>query len=262
MGATWEPRRLLAVKPELPDGVTPPGTRGRILHAALGLFAEYGFHGTSIRDLARAAEINSATLYAHYAAKEDILAELIALGHVELYQALSAALASAGPTATSRLTALVRAQVTMHADYPLLAVVANNEMHALSPAKAAPALALREQARALLYRVLSDGIDSGEFAVPDLILAGIALGSMAIRVANWFGPDQPYTRDEVATTFATYALRLVAARPHPHPPPPPTPSAPAAPPSSAPAPLAGHPSPLVDQDGGDADTPTNTTLSS
>jgi AcrR family transcriptional regulator len=212
-GPNWDPRRLTAVKAELPEGVTPPGTRGRILHAALRLFAEYGFHGTSIRDLARATEINSATLYAHYASKEDILAELIALGHVELYNGLWTALDAAGPSASDRLVALVRAQVYMHADYPLLAVVANNEMHALSPEKAAPALSLREQARQLLYRVLNDGVTSGEFAIEDQMLAAIALGSIGIRVANWFGPDQPYTRDQVADTFAGYALRIVCALP-------------------------------------------------
>ncbi|WP_117212188.1 hypothetical protein [Allorhizocola rhizosphaerae] len=32
--ATWEPRRLIAVRPELPDGITPPGIRGRILRVA------------------------------------------------------------------------------------------------------------------------------------------------------------------------------------------------------------------------------------
>jgi hypothetical protein len=91
--------------------------------------------------------------------------------------------------------------------------VANNEMHALSPAKAAPALTLREQARQLLYGVLRDGVASGEFAIADQVLAGIALGSIGIRVANWFGPDQPYTRDQVADTFADYALRIVCAHP-------------------------------------------------
>ncbi|HCT79122.1 MAG TPA: TetR/AcrR family transcriptional regulator [Micromonosporaceae bacterium] len=212
---TWEPRRLTAVKAELPDGVTPPGTRGRILHAALELFAEFGFHGTSIRDLAKNVGINSATLYAHYPSKEDILAELIALGHVELYNGLQHALAAAGPSPTARLVALVRAQVLMHADFPLLAVVANNELHALSPAKAAPALSLREQARQLVFGILREGVRTGEFAIADEILAGIALGSMGLRVANWFGPDQPYSREQVADTYADYALRVVGAKPTP-----------------------------------------------
>jgi AcrR family transcriptional regulator len=210
----WEPRRLLAVKPELPDGATPPGTRGRILRAALGRFAEYGYHGASIRDLAGDVGINSATLYAHYPAKEDILASLIELGHFSLLAGLRMALSNVDTSATAQLTALVRAQVLMHADYPLLAMVANTELHCLSAASARPSLELREQARALLYDVLSRGVASGEFSAQcDVVLAGIAIGSMGIRVATWFGPDQPYTREEVAETFAAYALRIVGGTP-------------------------------------------------
>jgi AcrR family transcriptional regulator len=210
----WNPRRLTAVKPELPEGMSPPGTRGRILHAALGLFAEYGFHGTSIRDLAAAVGINSATLYSHYPAKEDILASLIELGHSGLVAGLRTALSTVDTSPARQLAALVRAQVLMHADYPLLALVANTELHALSPEKAASSLALREQARALLYDVLRRGVAAGEFdAGTDPILAGIAIGSMGVRVATWFGPDQPYTREQVADTFAAYALRLVGSTP-------------------------------------------------
>lgn len=207
----WQPRRLTAVKPELPDSVTPPGTRGRVLHAALGLFAEFGFHGTSIRDVAREVGVNAATLYAHYPSKEDILAELVALGHVGLHSGLQQALVTAGNTATAQLVALVRTQVLLHADFPLLAVVANNELHALSPEKAAPALALREQSRQLLYQVLHRGIETGEFVIDDVVLAGIAISSIGLRVANWFGPDQPYSRERVADKFAEYALRIAGA---------------------------------------------------
>lgn len=211
----WDPRRLTAVKPDLPDGVTPDGTRGRVLHAALALFAEFGFHGTSVRDIARQVGINAATLYAHYPSKEDVLAELVVLGHVGLHNGLQAALRDCGEaaTATEQLIALVGAQVGLHADYPLLAVVANNELHALSAGKAAPALALRERCRHLLYEVLERGVSSGEFVIDDIVLAGIAIGSIGLRVANWFGPDQPYTREKVIATFAEYALRI-AGRPH------------------------------------------------
>jgi hypothetical protein len=30
-------------------------------------------------------------------------------------------------------------------------------------------------------------------------------------VASWFGPDQPYTREQVADTFCEFALRMVRA---------------------------------------------------
>jgi AcrR family transcriptional regulator len=134
---------VAAVDAVLPEGVTPPGTRGRILHAALALFAETGFHGTSIRAIAQRVGINSATLYAHYPSKEQVLADLVLIGHTELANRMRAALAPLTPEAPApdRLAALVRAHVLMHTEFPLLAVVANNELHTLSPDLAAPALA-------------------------------------------------------------------------------------------------------------------------
>jgi AcrR family transcriptional regulator len=207
----WDPRRLSAVAVELPDGVTPPGTRGRILHAGLALFAEYGFHGASIRDIASRVGITSATMYAHYPSKEHILAELVRLGHEELHGRLRRALVAAGSGPADQLAALVRAHVLAHADYPLLAMVANSELHALSADKAAPALVLRDQSRQLLLRILHQGTETGAFVVADEFLAAVAIGSIGLRVASWFGPDQPYTREQVADAFADFALRMVGA---------------------------------------------------
>lgn len=207
----WDPRRLNAVTPDLPEGVTPPGTRGRILLASLALFAEYGFHGTSIRDIAAGIGINSATLYGHYPSKEHILAALVLIGHEELHHRMQQAVVDTDADPVAQVAALVRAQVLAHTDFPLLALVANQELHALSPERAAPALALREQSRDLALRVLRRGVQQQVFDIPDITLAAIAISSMGVRVANWFGPDQPYTRDQVADAFAAFALRLTGA---------------------------------------------------
>jgi AcrR family transcriptional regulator len=210
-GISWDPRRLTAVAVALPDGAVPAGTRSRILHSALRLFAEFGYAGTSIRDIADGAEVNSATLYTHYASKERILAELVLLGHRELQQRLQQALVQADPGPVAQLSALVRTHAYAHTDFPLLALVANSELHALSPEQAAPALMLREQSRELLLQVLAHGVARGVFDIDDIGLTAIALGSMGIRIANWFGPDQPYTRDQVADAQAGFALRIVGA---------------------------------------------------
>jgi AcrR family transcriptional regulator len=210
----WDPRRLNAVAVDLPEGVTPEGTRGRILRCALRLFAESGYAGTSIRDIAEETEINSATLYAHYASKERILAEIVLLGHQELHERLQEALIKAGGGPVEQLSALVRAHTLIHTDFPLLALVANSELHALSPEAAAPALMLREQSRQLLLRVLAHGAELGDFVVDDVALAAIAIGSMGLRVANWFGPDQPFSREQVADAYLTFARLTVGAPSH------------------------------------------------
>jgi AcrR family transcriptional regulator len=178
------------------------------------LFAEYGFYGTSIRDIASAVGINSATLYAHYPSKEDVLAALVLIGHEELHQRMQQAVVETGADPVAQVSALVRAQVLAHTDFPLLALVANQELHALSPQRAAPALALREQSRDLALRVLRLGVQRGVFVIPDITLAAIAISSMGIRVANWFGPDQPYTREQVADAYATFALQIAGVPAH------------------------------------------------
>src|SRR4029453_12849682 len=45
----------------------------RILRAAIGLFRERGYHGSSMRTLARALRMEAASLYYHFASKQDIL---------------------------------------------------------------------------------------------------------------------------------------------------------------------------------------------
>jgi AcrR family transcriptional regulator len=205
----WQPRRLAAVAVELPEGVTPPGTRGRILRAALALYSEYGFYGTSVRQIAAQVGINPATLYAHYPSKEQVLAELVLLGHSELHARLREALSAAGAEPPARLAVLVREHARFHADYPLLALVANTELHVLSADNAATALELRARCRDFLADVLADGARSGQFRMVDPVLTAIAIGGMSMQIAHWFAPGIPYTRDQVADAYVRLAQRMV-----------------------------------------------------
>ena len=209
------PRRLAAVAIVLPEGVTPPGTRGRILEAALGLFAELGYHGTSIRTIGVSSRHQ--------------------LGHDVLPLPVEGRRASrAGPDRShravqpvddihprpddpaERLTALVHAQVLAHAEFPLLAVVTNSELHVLSAEAAAPSMDLRIASARLVHDALEDGRRDGSFDVADVALLTQAIAGMGVRVGNWFGPDQPYTREKVADSYAEYALRMAGAPPaHP-----------------------------------------------
>ena len=190
MEVAQEIRRLSARAGGLPDGTGPSGPRRGVLEAALGLFAEHGFAGASIRDIATAAGMRSASLYAHYGSKEHILADLVMIGHADHHDHLRAASGSLG--------SLVRAHVRWHAEHPRLAVVVNAELHALSSQLAAPILEIRDRATQLLLTAAG-----GDW------LAAAAIGGMGIRVANWYDPDGEYTVDEVADRYATFAERIV-----------------------------------------------------
>ena len=48
-------------------------TKDKIFDAALDLFAERGYDGVSIRDIAAAVGIKESSIYKHYASKAEIL---------------------------------------------------------------------------------------------------------------------------------------------------------------------------------------------
>jgi AcrR family transcriptional regulator len=58
-------------------------TKEKILKTARILFADHGFEGTSIRDIAKAADVNVASVNYHFSSKENLFIEIIAVGYRE-----------------------------------------------------------------------------------------------------------------------------------------------------------------------------------
>ncbi|MEO3783613.1 helix-turn-helix domain-containing protein [Actinocorallia sp. B10E7] len=54
-------------------GVTAAETRERLLRAAADVFAEKGYDGTRVADIAAAAGVSNGTLYAHFGSKAELL---------------------------------------------------------------------------------------------------------------------------------------------------------------------------------------------
>jgi AcrR family transcriptional regulator len=201
--------RLRADLPNLPPAATRDGTAGRVLAAALLLFARRGYTGTSIRDIGNEIGLTSANLYAYFQSKEQLLAELVHLGHAEHHSWLRKALMESAPGTIAQMRAVVRAHVKLHAEYAMLAVVANNEMHALSAEAVAPALALRQQSVDLMMDLIRRGVVEGVFHVPHEWVTLAAVSGMGMRVANWYRPDFELTTDEIADVHAELAMRML-----------------------------------------------------
>jgi AcrR family transcriptional regulator len=58
-------------------GVTADETRQRLVHAAAKVFAERGYEGATIADIAREAGLSTGAIYAHYRSKAELLAKAI-----------------------------------------------------------------------------------------------------------------------------------------------------------------------------------------
>jgi AcrR family transcriptional regulator len=202
-------RRLASEQVLLPPDPARRGSRSLILNAALLLFAERGFGGTSVRDIAAEAGVQPGTMYAHFPAKEDVLAEIIRIGYEEHYRRSQKALMSSQPKPEQQIAALVRAHVIAHATYPMLGVVANTELHALSAQAAAKVLEVRRLSEHAFQEVIARGIESGVFHTPDAWLALAAIGAMGMRVAHWYTPQFKLDLEKVAEIYVEFAWRIL-----------------------------------------------------
>src|SRR5688572_28526774 len=77
--------------------------RVAILDAALAVFAQRGYHGSSIDDIAREGGVSKALIYEHFASKADLYAELLEDQAGQLFSTLAEAISEAGRSAPARL---------------------------------------------------------------------------------------------------------------------------------------------------------------
>jgi AcrR family transcriptional regulator len=68
----------------------PPDTRTRILDAALELFTEHGFDGTTLQQIADRLGVTKAALYYHFRSKDELLQALLTPAITGLEELLSA----------------------------------------------------------------------------------------------------------------------------------------------------------------------------
>jgi AcrR family transcriptional regulator len=132
--------------------------REEILAIAGRLFAENGYHGTSIRLIADAAELQSATLYSHFKNKAAMFRELIDRYFDELLPALTAA-AGADQPAAERLEAMTRCSIDVgrrHRD--AFVALSNDWRHIRSADELADIVEQRDLALASWTAVLHDGV--------------------------------------------------------------------------------------------------------
>jgi len=199
----------VSTRPLLPARATADGTHRRLLEEALLLFGARGFHGVSVREITDATGIRASSLYAHMESKEQLLFELVIIGHEEHHELLRHALVEASSDPIDQLSRLVRAHVFLHATYPLLARICNRELQALSDESRVRVMDVRNASQQLMADVVERGMRLGVFHVEDLWLASAATLAMGLRIAEWWSDEMGYTVEAVADAYATFAVRLL-----------------------------------------------------
>lgn len=185
--------------------------RDRLLYAAMVSFAAKGFHGTSTRDIALAANLSPAAVYVHYETKEELLYQISKIGHLETLSIVRAAFDSTTDP-VQRLWVVVHNFTLAQAKRHMRARIVNYELAALNKAHRAEVTTIRRQIEACFKQAVEAGVLSGDFTPAEPSLTAHALISLGIDVARWFHDDGRWTAEQIADHYATHALGFVGSR--------------------------------------------------
>jgi AcrR family transcriptional regulator len=186
--------------------------RQQVVDAAARLFAERGYHATSIDDLVAASGLTRGGLYHYVDGKQDLLFGVLDELMDPLLERAEAIVATADPP-ERQLRALTRAwlvHVAAHLDHML---VFERERATLEQdPRWAQVHAARERFEQLLAGVLQRGRADGSFALADPQLTLLALLGMVNHAPVWLRPDGRLSPEQVADGFCDVLLGGIRAR--------------------------------------------------
>ena len=189
-----------------------PETREAIHHAAVRLFAQRGYHATSMRAIAAAARVQPAAIYHWYPSKEAILVRLQDDFMDQLTERVVEAIARHDRPAL-RLAAAVREHVVFHGIHRKAAFVTDSEIRALTEGPRRALIAQRDGYQSIFSDLIRDGIRDGSLRSSDAMVATYAILLQCTGVALWFDPSGPLKLEEVAELHVELVLGSLRASP-------------------------------------------------
>jgi TetR/AcrR family transcriptional regulator, cholesterol catabolism regulator len=185
--------------------------RREIDEVASELFHANGYAATSVRDIARALDIQGASLYAHVASKEDVLWSIVD-GAATAFEAKADE--AVADTATSdpveRLAALVEAHVDVVTADPDRASVFVTEWRHLSPDRRVGIAQRRDTYERRFREAINDGIAVGAFRATDPAIAATFILTALNGIATWYRPDGRLSADRIADHYVDLSLRSLS----------------------------------------------------
>jgi len=154
--------------------------RTELTRAAARLFAEQGYHGTSVGDLAQALGVQKGSLYSHIESKADLLWEVAREGAAAFHSALDA-VPEEGPV-LDRIRAALRAHLRVVAEQLDVATVFVREWRYLEGERRDAFVAERRRYEERFRALFREGREHGELRT-DLDDGTATL--LALSAANW-----------------------------------------------------------------------------
>lgn len=181
--------------------------RRAILAAAADLYAQRGFHGCSIADLARACGMSKSLLYHYFSSKEDILFEVMQ-GHVADLKTVVDETAQISD-AKARFHARVTAFMQLYRDAASQHKVLVNDLDKLPPARRSEIVTSEREIVDAIAQTIGEISPQLAAQSERLRAATMLFFGMINWTHTWYKPGKGIATDDLATMIETLYLKGV-----------------------------------------------------
>lgn len=210
--------------PEQPIEERGGTSRERILAAAAEVFAEHGFDGAGVDEIARRAGVNKAMLYYHVGDKAALYGEVVS-GFISSVEAVLTERVASAATPADKLRAMQGTFLTLALQRPAYPQIMMREIAAGGTHLTMPVLRRMVGVLGITRTIVLEGQAAGEFRQIDplvahlMIIASTVFIANALRVGERFAaagaalPSPLPHPDEIARRITDILLFGIAARP-------------------------------------------------
>ncbi len=171
--------------------------REEVFASAQRLFAERGYHATSVRDIAEALNIQAGSLYSHIETKDDLLFELLTEAADRFFAAIEPIVASE-LVPLEKLRRVIAAHVQVVTGSVESASVYSTQWRHLSEPRRSEFTSRRDAYEQMVRSLVRDCIREGTFADVDEKFATLLILSSINWIYQWYRNDGPMTPEEIA----------------------------------------------------------------
>ncbi|MBT8343076.1 MAG: TetR/AcrR family transcriptional regulator [Desulfatitalea sp.] len=179
--------------------------KATIKSVSIDLFYKKGYFATSISDIAQGSGIQKASIYYHYASKEDLLYCILKSTMDDLTAYLKSRL-SPIDSVEQRMRAAVRSHVDFHLKRQKENFIANSELRGISPEHYRAIVKKRGEYEAIFQDLIRQGAEQGVFAHGDVKILSYAILTLCTAGATWYKPSGRLTVDEIADIYENFII--------------------------------------------------------
>ena len=176
-----------------------------ILSTSQRLFKEKGYASTSVRDIAKALEIEPASLYSHIKTKEDIL-KITCFEMADKFELAIKEVNDIYFNAEERLKMAIQMHVEILTSNLDAAVVFIRDWRNLGPETKAAFIDKRNAYEEGIRQIIREGVEEGNFQETDIKIAALTILSSVNWIVEWYKPEGKLDPKALADKLCSFIL--------------------------------------------------------